>query len=581
MFGQMISAQTKNSGKLAKLPTGQTTEDYQKIIIRDSAINLAVAVGQEANKLIDLRQKINLKLEAARILIRPEPNEAFQILQSAWRDANDEAAKKEVYGIAALKNSIIVLAKQIAPDEAGKWLEQVKKQETADADEAAKNPSPDRIKRQTADTLASAALAKINSQPQQAVSELIASFQKTGVLSNRLIDAAKLLNEKNQTPSAERLKQNLADYVLTRTTNDVADLEVIVFFLTSGGELNPIARSSMLSFLMTSTHQILINQSGGLTTALPEDKISNLYTVYRVFLRPTVERFSGGSLPAFDDLLLEFAAALPDSKSDAPMLSNESLEKQIENAKRITGYERRDAQFVKIAGWLLGRLRDRENSLKLAADIAAEITDDKAKENVVDAIRFVEFEKLIKTKDFSVAEEKADRISNLEWRSWALAVLGKLQEGNPRIAAELYEKSLKSLRKAWASAYRSEAAFFIASLESKQSTASMLETLSEAVAFANQAPDKTDATALRKTILLSIQAGDYGFSSTNAETDIEDVTLPENIGKLAASNWNEVAQAGKNIQNPALRLRFQLLIAAAVLKDSSLNSKKTDSYVKQ
>ena len=194
MFGQMISAQTKSSGQPAKLPTGQTTEDYRKVVISDSAINLAVAVGQEANKLTDLRQKINLKLEAARILIRPEPNESFQILQSAWCDANDEAAKKEVYGIAALKNSIIVLTKQIAPDEAGKWLEQVKKQETADAEETAKNPSPDRIRRQTADTLASAALAKINSQPQQAVSELIASFQKTGVISNRLIDAVKILN---------------------------------------------------------------------------------------------------------------------------------------------------------------------------------------------------------------------------------------------------------------------------------------------------------------------------------------------------------------------------------------------------
>ena len=100
-----------------------------------------------------------------------------------------------------------------------------------------------------------------------------------------------------------------------------------MFFLTSGGELNPIACSSMLSFLMTSTHQILINQSGGQTPALPEDKVSNLYTVYRVFLRPTVERLSGGSLPAFDDLLVEFAAVLPNSKSDAPMLSSESLEK--------------------------------------------------------------------------------------------------------------------------------------------------------------------------------------------------------------------------------------------------------------
>ena len=168
-------------------------------------------------------------------------------------------------------------------------------------------------------------------------------------------------------------------------------------------------------------------------------------------------------------------------------------------------------QLVKIAGWLLGRLRDRENSHELAANVAAEITDDKAKENVEDAIKFVEFEKLIETKDFSAAEEKADRIGNLEWRAWALATLGKLQESNPRIAAELYEKSLKSLRKAWVSAYRAELAFFIASLESGQNSLSTLETLSEAVAFANQAPDKTDATALRKAVLLSIQAGDYGI----------------------------------------------------------------------
>ncbi len=580
MFGQMISAQTKSSDKSTKSPTKQTSvEDYQKIVTQESAINLAVDVGQEANKLTDSRQKIVLKLEAAKVLTRPQPNSAVKILESAWQDANDASTEKEIYDVAALRDSILDLAKQLAPDKAKKWLEQTKETKTDETDDENKNLSPDQIKRQTADALASSALAKINSQPQQAVSELVASFQRTGKLSSYLVDAVKALNEKNQSQLSERLKQSLADYVLTRTSDDVADLRVIVSFLVSSGELNSIARSNMLAFLMASTRQILVNQSlNGQTPKIPENKISELYTVYRVFLRPTVEKFSGGNLPAFDDLLSELAAFVPASKLDAPALSSESIEKQIESAKRITGFEQRDARLVKIAGWLLsGKLRDKENSLKLASDVAAEITDDKAKENLYDAIKFVEFEKLFQSKDFSAAEKKADRIVNLEWRAWALAVLGKVQESNPQIAAELYEKSLQSLRKAWASAHRARLGFLVASLEVKQNPLSTLETLTQAVAFANQAPEKTDKIPLQKTVLLAVEAGEYGFASTEAETDIEEIALPENLGKIAVSNWNEILQTGKNIQNSTLRLRFQLLTARAVLKDFSPDAKKTVS----
>lgn len=582
MFGQMISAQTKNSDKAIKSPTNRaSTEDYQKLAAQESAISLAVNVGQEANKLTDSRQKIVLKLEAAKILARPQPNAAVKILESAWQDSNDDSTEKEIYNVAALRDSILALAKQLAPDKATKWLEQTKDRKTDETDAETKNLSPDQIKRQTADALASAALAKINSQPQQAVLELVASFQQTGKLSNYLTIADKALNEKNQLQLSERLKQSLADYVLIRTGSDIADLDVIVFFLVSSGELNPIARSNMLSFLMATTRQILVNQSlAGQTPKISESKISELYTVYRVFLRPTVERFSGGNLPAFDDLLLELAAFVPASKLDAPMLSSESIEKQIESAKRIAGFEQRDARLVKIAGWLLsGKLRDKENSLKLASDVAAEITDGKAKGNLYDAIKFVEFEKLTESKDFSAAEKKADTIANLEWRAWALAVLGKVQETNSQIAAELYGKALKSLRKAWASAYRAKLAFFVASLEAKQNPLSTLETLTEAITFANQAPEKTDKSSLRKTVLLAIEAGEYGFASTEAEADIENIVLPENLGKLAVSNWNEILQTGKSIQNPALRLRFQLLASRAVLKDFSPDSKKTISSV--
>ena len=575
MFGQMISAQTKGDKSIKPLTKKTPTEDYQKIIIQESAINSAVEVGKEADKLSNLRQKIVLKLDSARILARPQPDAAVRILESAWSDANDDSAEKEIYDVAALRDSILDLAKQLAPDKAKKWLEQTKEPKTDETDAEKKNLSPDQIKRQTADAIASAALAKINSQPQQAVSELIASFQRTGKLSDYLIDAVKALNEKNQLQLSEKLKQSVADYFLTKTGGDVEDLNVIVSFLVSSGELNPIVRSNMLSFLMASTRQLLISRTlAGQTDKIPENKISELYTVYKIFLRPTVERYSGGNSPAFDDLLSELAAFVPASKLDTPMLSPESIEKQIESAKRITGFEQRDARLVKIAGWLLGRLRGRENSLKLASDVAAEITDDKVKENLYDAVKFIEFENVVKTEDFSAAEKKADSIVNLEWRAWALAVLGKVQESNRQTAADLYEKALQTLRKSWASAERARLGFFVASLQAKQNPAATLETLTEAVNFANQAPEKTDKTILRKTLLLAVEAGEYGFDSTEAETDTEDVALPENLGKLAIEHWNETFQTGKNIQNPVLRLRFQLLTAGAVLKDFSPNTKK-------
>ncbi len=573
IFGQAIFSQTENSAKLPSKPT--PTEDYQKIT-QEWAVNLAVEVGKEAAKLDNSRQRIVLKMEAAKILARPQINIAVQILESAWQDSNDDSMTKEIYDIADLRNSILALARQLAPDKAKKWLEQIKEEKPAETDDAKKNLSPDQIKRQTADALASAALAKINSAPEQAAAELIASFQRTGKLSSYLIDGIKALNAKNQTQMSDRIKQSLADYVLTKTDADIEDVHAAVSFLLSSGELNPIVRSYLLSFLMSSTKQILVGQSvAGQTNKIPQDKISELYMVFRVFLRPAVERFSSGNLQAFDDLLLEFADFVPASKLDAPALNTESIEKQIENAKRIAGFQRRDAQLVKIAGWLLGgKLRGKENSLKLAAEVADAVTDNKTKGNLYDAIKFVEFENLIREKDFLAAEKKADAIGNLEWRAWALAVSGKIQEDDPQIAAELYEKSLKLLRKTWASANRAELAFFVASLQIKRSPTSALDSLAEAIAFANQAPEKTDRTTLRKQISISIIADNYGFDSMQAETDIDNIALPENLGKLAVSNWNGVLQLNRNIQPPVLRLRFNLLLARAVLKDFSPDSKK-------
>lgn len=573
IFGQTVFSQTEDSAKLPSKTT--TTENYQKIT-QEWAVNLASEVGKEAARLDDSRQRIILKTEAAKILARPQADAAVQILESAWQDLNDDSTAKEIYDIADLRNSILALAKQLAPDKAKKWREQIKEEKPTETDDEKKKLSPDQIKRQTADALASAALAKINSAPQQAVAELIASFQRTGKLSSYLTDGIKALNAKNQTQMSDRIKQSLADYVLTKTDADIEDINSAVSILLSGGELNSIVRSYLLSFLMSSTKQILVGQSlAGQANKIPEDKISELYTVFRVFLRPAVERFSSGSLQAFDDLLLEFADFVPASKLDAPALNTESIEKQIENAKRIAGFERRDARLVKIAGWLLGgKLRGKENSLKLAADVADAVTDNRTKENLYDAIKFVEFENLIREKDFFAAEKKADAIGNLEWRAWALAVLGKIQEDDPQISAELYEKALKSLRKTWASANRAELAFFVASLQIKRTPTSALDSLAEAIAFANQAPEKTDRTALRKQISISIIGGNYGFDSMQAETDIDNIALPENLGKLAVSNWNGVLQFSRNIQIPVLRLRFNLLMARTVLKDFSPDSKK-------
>lgn len=581
VVGHIASAQVENSERPHVRPheeqaSSASAEEQLKTVARESAVSLVIEVGQEADGLPGLKQKIRTKFEAAVILARPRPDIAIKFLESAWADS---FSGDEVAGVTDLRASILTLTEQIAPDKAKAWVEQVKgKQrtdESGDPSAPTSDLSPEQIKRRKADSLVLAALAKLNSQPQQGVSEALASLQRAGKISTHLTDAVKALNEKNQTELSGRLKRGLADYVLARTSIDPEDLDVIVFFLISGGELEPLARGGMLSFLLASTRQILANQgSTGQAPKLPESKISELYTVYKMFLRPAVERSSAESLPAFDDVLRELAAFVPASRLETPMLNPEELGKQIEDAKRIVGSEPRDVRLIKIAGWLLSRrLRDKESSLKLAAEVAAEVTNGRLRESVRDAIKLVGVESLAGAKDFIAAEQKADSIADPEWRAWTLAVLGKIQESNPSIATQLYEKSLASLRRAWPSPYRAELTFLVAALQTKQNSSPAFETLARAVEYANQAREEVDKKPSISNLMLSIEIGGFGFASTDTETRAEDISLSDDLGKLALLNWNTVFQLGRTIQNPVLRSRFHLLTAKTVVKDTAPNGR--------
>ena len=587
-YGQTYFAQT-NQQKLnqtaKKTSEAKTVKDYSSKVIKESAVNLTVEVAENSGKITQLSDRTEVRINAARLLQSVRPDIALRMLETAWNELNETSIGDRFYSFEESQNSILHLAKVIAPDKANKWFEQLKsKQETEQSNNQKKNSTPDDVKRSMADTMVQDALTKIKLQPEQAVTQIIASIQQTNTLSLQIRDAVNPLQESKQTNALRRLHQFLADHLLNQTSTNFDDLDIASSFATLRGDFDLRSRDKIVIFLVNSTKEILIrlrneNQLSDQPKNLDKE-LSYLQTMFQVFLRPSIENYLPERLPALDEVLQELSALMPASKLESPLFNPNPIEKQIEVAEKIVGSDKRDARLAKIAASLLGsRLLEKKGNLETAQNVISKITDAELKQDLTDFAALARLYLSVQSKDFQMAEKQAESIKKPEWRAWALMALGKSQTTDKSAATELYEKSMQSLEQAWSSPDKSDVALTLAGLQTNDNPMRALDFLAKAVNYANQSQPPEQKKRDADKIYFAVSIADlYFYSSDVFEKPLEDISPMPDLGRLGISNWNEVTLTAGGITNQALRSRLQLILAKAVL--NKLDSKNKPAQVR-
>ena len=173
-FNIIGTAQTEKTTPNEKQKSAKNVEtDYSKKLIKDSAINLVVQVGNEASKLSSLQDEIPIKIEVVKVLLPVKKEAALGFLESAWQDVSSASKEEaESKNFIAARNKIIALALEIAPEKGEKWRETLKSNEqiTDENDKPDEKEKPPPTSREKANALVKSAIAKAASNPQSAVS---------------------------------------------------------------------------------------------------------------------------------------------------------------------------------------------------------------------------------------------------------------------------------------------------------------------------------------------------------------------------------------------------------------------------
>ncbi|CAN5340961.1 hypothetical protein BH20ACI1_BH20ACI1_16480 [soil metagenome] len=545
------------------------SKDLAEKAVRNSAINLVSEIGNEASKLSNVSDKILIKIEVAKVLVTINKENAINFLESAWQDVSSISKEEpENKNLLPAKNKIIALASEIAPEKAEKWRKILEsgEQKSGETDKKNETDKPPQTAREKADILVKAAIAKVENNPQIAVSESLSSLYNTKKISGHFLDLFQKLSADKQYSFLEDLKKGLAEYATAHLSSDINDLGAISSLLSSN-LISDLETQHQFGYFLSNSAKLVLNPQ--IMAGKRPGEVLQVYEYFQIFLRPVILRFSPEYVLTLDGLLKDISAFVPANQLDNPLLSSEAVEAQIEEAKKTVGFEERDRRLTKIVLWLLSKKTrsSKNNVVNLAQSATDEITNLATKEKLNDFIKIVEVEKLIADEDFPSAEKKADKISQIEWRAWALMVLGNHQKSNQFTANELYDKSSAVLQKAAGSFYKSQLMFELASLQFKSNQSSAFNTLSEAVKFLNQAKEED---LKKKQLNFFIVIDELGLDANDLyQMKTTDIQFNPALGKFASSNWNQTLFISQNIEPLLQRLQFQLLIAQTVLNKYS------------
>jgi hypothetical protein len=551
-------------------------------------IDLAIKVGEEASQLSSSSERIEIQLGAAQALSNWRREDAVRLLDMALATIGETLAAKNVSTeerrrALTLRGDILALYSKLDHVRANK-LDRNSATVSNDTDEVNKPAKEEGIRtftaRQRADYLLKMALAQLNSDPKKA-SEIALASLDTGKVSLYLDSLPPALLANGNRGILDTFDTKLGIILANVTSTDYDDHRAIVYLIQSDPDMPASARAALIRFLLNSLQQMVQaireSQLTKLPLALSPDTIKTTYTLYRRSVRGLVAQHASDKLAVLDAMINELALIVPNSWLDFEyeLWTIDSAEEQMARAVKTNDTQLRDVRLTSFIVRALSKKvpNSTERYLDLASAATERINDLNLKAKLSDCLLLAEIEKAVREKNYALAEEKALKISRLDWRAWGLASLGSvLAKQNPSTALNLFREALSALDKSSPSARKTELGFYIAGLLSNLDQLRAFDAASLAVRSANQIgeePETELATPGDEYLkLLYIHIGDLRFSPGEMAKSVSIITVPPNVGQLGLKDWLAASQIGQAIQQRILRLRYQLAICTGVLSST-------------
>jgi hypothetical protein len=547
---------------------------------KERAADLAFSAGREAEEIKNTPDRVSVQLEAARVLADVRPEQALQLLDSAW-DALAQAFGSEnttdVERRQALRLGVNVLAlfTTLAPDRAKKLAESLPalpdptEQATRKTNHLTASPE-----RQRADYLAQAGLEQLKADPAAGANTAVSSLN-TGKVSVHLGWLPKAIFKRVGRKAVDDFENRVAVALSNKSSLDGDDYMAVADLLGSDPHMLPTARRGLLNFLSSSLQ--LLAQSIKRDSDRPpsEAEMSTLQSGYYTFairVRPYVVSDAPEKLELFDAHLSKVAAAVPQSWLDFNYehWTTDPAETQLSRALKTPDRALRDERLMNFAvralnGKVTGTKEDR---LGLASKAVAEINRAETREILNDYLRMAEVMRLAGEKAWGAAAEKALTVAKHEWRAWVLLGLADVQpKESPNGALALHDEAWRALEKSPTSARAAELMFLLARFVGRYDPPRALGIVASAVKCANRASRSAvkppeDFSLLRA---FYVHLGTQHFAPAQELDGVEEVELGEEIRTLALYDWAGMESIGKDVEDPRLRLRYRLAMSGGVL----------------
>lgn len=564
-----------------RLPLEKTSPRLDLI---ENAASLAFSAGREASALPNPDERIEMQVKAAEILALVRPDDAVRLLDMAWLSLRqwsegDSLSARQRYHAIELRGDLLALYAKLVPERINKLVASLPDNAlngvSNNGQNAGNNP-PLPTERQAADEIINIGFTRFKQNPAETVEAAISSVQKTGKVSEYLSSVAEALYEQGNEPLLRAFENRLAELLSATLSLDPLDQRAVAFLLSADPQMSPTAQSVFLGFLLRSLQKLVAvireAQISKQPPVVDSDTNTFSHSIYTSNIRPLFVKYLPRQIERFDTLLGEIAAALPPSYLDSIYESSttDAIEDQLARARQTNDKSLRNSRLLSFTfRALAGRLpATQERQLEFAVLAVEEIEDAGTKAILGDYILMAGIKNLTTKNDFAVAAEKALKISKTEWRAWTLMAVATAQiEQNSSVALQLYDEALRHLEKSSPSPRKVEFAFLATELLSQYDQLRAFEALAVAIKYANQMNDssRTITTQLPDLNKFFPHVGKLSMAPGDEPGNLNQLGVSEGIGRLAFIDWIRAEQIGKTIQNPGLRLRYQLAMAKGVL----------------
>ena len=559
------------------------------------AITSIADTTEETSKLPDIPQRVNLLIEAAKILQPAKKEEAVRLLEVVLRDLKEwgsagTASWRQRNMAATLRNEALAVYALVDSEKA---LVRQKEFQTLEESSAKNSSTALNFKtgswrthfsdRQTAaDQTAKVALSLIDAEPERALGLAVQSLQG-GTVSSVLFHIVEKLIQNGNRGLLDRLENKIAQVLATSVSLDPSSLSYASTVGLVDKDMPQAARNAFASFLMRSL------QAWAMVVKEPEiDKyyIIDGFSTFSGNIRYLVSQYAPDQLLEFDLLLDQTAPLVPERmRSIVQRLQPEAFsepKERLDDILKDAVADRRDLRLNRLVSELLrNESDDSQKRFDLAADAISAFSDTDAKSAYTGLLTITRVNSLVKQKKIIEAQQLAESISSEETRAWALlAVATEAAKDDKVLGFESISKALKALDAASQSPHKAELALLATAMLVKDDSRRAFETLSVAVKYANSSESKDSArTKPPFAFGLETAIGEMQTRLGVIPLRLSEIRIAPTLSGLATTDWFRADQIVSNVREPSLRLRLKLQFAGAVLA-KELKSKKNQASPK-